>query len=151
MSIQNASSSVSVTHLHHHHSRPPASIVELLDVAVGRRADAIFLVFEYIDYDLSFMLDRLSRSFYMSEIKRIMIELLQAIQYLHEYYIIHRDLKLSNLLVTSTGQLKLADSAWHDISLHHLMHRTIHNHRYMMMMGIIIKQYEGSQQQHSWR
>lgn len=43
------------------------------------------------------------------EIKSIMLQLLQGMHYLHKNFIIHRDLKISNLLMTKDGIIKLAD------------------------------------------
>ena len=37
------------------------------------------------------------------------LQLLEVMNYLHNHWIIHRDLKLSNLLLTSDGILKLCD------------------------------------------
>ena len=44
-----------------------------------------------------------------SEIKCLMIQLISALHYLHERRIIHRDVKLSNILYSNTGHLKLTD------------------------------------------
>eukprot|EP01118_Nematostelium_gracile_P012303 TRINITY_DN4478_c0_g1_i1.p1 TRINITY_DN4478_c0_g1~~TRINITY_DN4478_c0_g1_i1.p1 ORF type:complete len:259 (+),score=62.01 TRINITY_DN4478_c0_g1_i1:437-1213(+) len=44
-----------------------------------------------------------------SEVKCLMKQLLNAVAYLHDNWIIHRDLKLSNLLFENGGTLKLAD------------------------------------------
>lgn len=37
-----------------------------------------------------------------------MKQLLDGVKYLHDVFIIHRDLKMSNLLLTKTGVLKIA-------------------------------------------
>lgn len=39
------------------------------------------------------------------EARRIMVQLIGGLQYLHSHGIIHRDLKLSNLLLTAKGDL----------------------------------------------
>jgi len=38
-----------------------------------------------------------------------MLQLLNGVDFLHAHRIVHRDLKPQNILVTSQGQLKLAD------------------------------------------
>ena len=39
----------------------------------------------------------------------LMYQLLNGVDFLHAHRIVHRDLKPQNILVTSNGQLKLAD------------------------------------------
>ena len=47
--------------------------------------------------------------FTVSDIKCLLLQLVQSIKYLHERNVIHRDLKFSNLLLNDRGILKLAD------------------------------------------
>mmetsp|Transcript_7096 Transcript_7096/g.20027 ORF Transcript_7096/g.20027 Transcript_7096/m.20027 type:complete len:259 (-) Transcript_7096:211-987(-) len=44
-----------------------------------------------------------------SEVKCLMLQLLEAMAYLHDHWVVHRDLKLSNLLLSNNGVLKLCD------------------------------------------
>jgi len=83
--------------------------VSLHDVVVGRGRDQVFLVFEYCEHDMASLCEGTNRRFSESEVKGLMVQLLRAVDYLHENWIIHRDLKMSNLLYNSRGQLKLAD------------------------------------------
>jgi serine/threonine protein kinase len=91
------------------------NIVALKEVAVGSKRSSVFLVFEYVHFDLAKLIDghyeKYSRSpFTIPEIKCLASQLLSALEYLHERCIIHRDLKLSNLLYDKDkGLLKLAD------------------------------------------
>lgn len=74
------------------------NIIRLREVAVGRKQENIFLVFDFCKYDLATLIDRMTRPFSEAEVKRIMVQLLAACEYLHANSCIHRDLKLSNLL-----------------------------------------------------
>ena len=95
--------------LHHRH------LVRLLAMAVGRRPDSIFLVFEYLPHDLASLCDRHARLaastplFTESQAKRLTLQLLSGVAYLHSHFTMHRDLKLSNLLLSAQGQVKVAD------------------------------------------
>ncbi len=85
------------------------NVVKFLEVVVGQSRDAVFLLFEYCEHDLSILLRNYEHPFRESEIKRLMIQLLSAVDFLHKQWIVHRDIKLSNLLYNSKGELKLAD------------------------------------------
>jgi cell division cycle 2-like protein len=47
--------------------------------------------------------------FLSSEVKRLLLQLVSGMVYLHDNWILHRDLKTSNLLLNNRGQLKIAD------------------------------------------
>ena len=85
------------------------NVVTLHEITVGRKADAVYLVFEYCPHDFAELVDRMVRPFRPPEIKCIMLQLISALDHLHKNFIIHRDLKLANLLITARGQLKIAD------------------------------------------
>lgn len=86
-----------------------ANIVQLLDITANERKNSIYLVFEFCDFDLSALIQKYKNPFNESQIKTLVMQLVSALQYLHQHDVIHRDIKLSNLLYNSFGQLKLAD------------------------------------------
>lgn len=88
---------------HHEH------IVELLEVVVGSQIDSVFLVFEYLQHDVARLVDTMPTPFSMPEVKCLGVQLLLAVAHLHANHVMHRDLKLSNLLLTNNGELKLCD------------------------------------------
>lgn len=67
------------------------------------------MVFEYLEYDLTGILETPEIRFTQDHIKSWSQQLLQGVHYMHTNKVIHRDLKASNLLINRRGQLKIAD------------------------------------------
>ena len=87
-----------------------ANIVSVREIVVGSNMDKIYMVMEFVEHDLkSLMQYGMKNPFLMSEVKCLMIQLLSGIAHLHDNWIIHRDLKTSNLLLSHKGILKIAD------------------------------------------
>ena len=85
------------------------NIVKLKEVVVGRPLEYVFLVMEYCEQDLASLLDNMTTPFTEAQIKCLLIQLLQGVRYLHDNFIIHRDIKVSNLLLTNQGTLKIGE------------------------------------------
>ncbi|KAI0879765.1 Pkinase-domain-containing protein [Hypoxylon argillaceum] len=88
------------------------NIVELLEVVVGEdtsRIESIFLVLEFVEHDLKSVLEDMPEPFLASEVKTLLLQLAGGVAYLHEHWVLHRDLKTSNLLLNNRGRLKIAD------------------------------------------
>lgn len=100
---------------------PHPSIVQLLDVAVSSQrktitgastsgsgaVSGVFLVFEYCNFDLAQLVDEHYGShskspFNEAQVKNLASQLLQGLAFLHSRKILHRDIKLSNLLYSQT-------------------------------------------------
>ncbi|XP_006114538.1 cyclin-dependent kinase 6 [Pelodiscus sinensis] len=89
------------------------NVVRLFDVCTVSRTDRetkLTLVFEHVDQDLTTYLDKVPEPGVPTEtIKDMMLQLLRGLDFLHSHRVVHRDLKPQNILVTSSGQIKLAD------------------------------------------
>ncbi|XP_057979446.1 cyclin-dependent kinase C-1-like [Malania oleifera] len=70
---------------------------------------SIYMVFEYMDHDLTGLSDRPGLRFTVPQIKCYMRQLLTGLHYCHVNQVLHRDIKGSNLLIDNEGTLKLAD------------------------------------------
>merc|ERR1719397_259582 len=85
------------------------NIVPLREIAVGRSLESMFLVMDYCEQDLACLLDNMQSPFSESQVKCIMAQVFRGLRYLHSNFIVHRDLKVSNLLMTDKGCVKIAD------------------------------------------
>ncbi|XP_026663363.1 cyclin-dependent kinase G-2 isoform X2 [Phoenix dactylifera] len=88
-----------------HHS----SVVDVKEVVVGSSLDSIFMVMEYMEHDLKGLMETMKQPFSQSEVKCLMLQLLEGVKYLHDNWVLHRDLKTSNLLLNNRGELKICD------------------------------------------
>eukprot|EP00920_Eleutheroschizon_duboscqi_P042475 GHVT01101417.1.p1 GENE.GHVT01101417.1~~GHVT01101417.1.p1 ORF type:complete len:365 (-),score=63.51 GHVT01101417.1:98-1192(-) len=72
-------------------------------------SNSVYLVFEYCEHDVAHLLDHHAVRFSAAEVKCIFRQLLLALHHLHLHGLIHRDVKLSNLLMTNKGEIRLGD------------------------------------------
>lgn len=91
------------------------NIVRLIEICTSKATAAnkfksnFYLVFEFCEHDLAGLLSNPHVKFSLGEQKKIMQQLLNGLYYIHKNYILHRDMKTANILVTKDGKLKLAD------------------------------------------
>eukprot|EP01103_Thecamoeba_quadrilineata_P009468 TRINITY_DN1922_c0_g1_i4.p1 TRINITY_DN1922_c0_g1~~TRINITY_DN1922_c0_g1_i4.p1 ORF type:complete len:562 (+),score=83.55 TRINITY_DN1922_c0_g1_i4:14-1699(+) len=88
------------------------NIITLKDIVTSNGKGSIFMVFEYMDHDLTGLMDSrqiAGKWFTLPQIKCYMKQLLEGLYYCHKNNVLHRDIKGSNLLINNQGQLKLAD------------------------------------------
>ena len=78
-------------------------------MVVGSKLDSVFLVLERVDHDLSRLIDASPAPFSPPVVKQLAVQLFSAMAHLHANYVLHRDLKMSNLLYSDRGVLKLCD------------------------------------------
>ncbi|KAF9667992.1 hypothetical protein SADUNF_Sadunf15G0080500 [Salix dunnii] len=84
------------------------SIVKVKEVVMGD-LDSVFMVMEYMEHDLKELMQVMKQPFSTSEVKCLMLQLLEGVKYLHDNWVLHRDLKTSNLLLNNQGELKVCD------------------------------------------
>ncbi|KAL9591911.1 MAG: hypothetical protein Q9179_007250, partial [Wetmoreana sp. 5 TL-2023] len=86
-----------------------ANIVALREVVMGDKLDDVFLVMDFLEHDLKTLQEDMMEPFLPSEIKTLLLQLTSAVEHLHSNWILHRDLKTSNILMNNRGQIKVAD------------------------------------------
>lgn len=83
------------------------NIVKLHEVMVER--NDCFMVFEYLSHDLTGILNHPTFKLHDSHKKDLAKQMFEGLDYLHRKGVLHRDIKAANILVSSEGQLKIAD------------------------------------------
>jgi cell division cycle 2-like protein len=112
LKLENEKDGFPVTALREIHTLKLAShsnIVNVLSVATTASLHHVFIVMEYLDHDLKSLMEAKTSPFMLSEVKTLTKQLLSAVNCLHQNWIIHRDLKTSNLLMNNQGTIKVAD------------------------------------------
>lgn len=83
------------------------NVIGLLEMMVEQ--SQIFMIFDYMDHDLTGLLTHPELNLNESHRKFIFKQLMEGLEYLHKKQIIHRDIKGSNILLDNIGRLKIAD------------------------------------------
>ncbi|KAG9294275.1 hypothetical protein G9A89_021634 [Geosiphon pyriformis] len=83
------------------------NVIKLLDCYSHK--SNLNLVLEYLDSDLEMIIKEKSVIFEPGHVKSWMLMTLRGLDHIHRNWIIHRDMKPNNLLVSPDGQLKIAD------------------------------------------
>ena len=89
------------------HKHP--NILEVKEIVYGKSYGVIYIVMEFLEHDLKVLMENMKGQFLQNEVKCLLQQLLRGVNYLHSNWILHRDLKTSNLLLNNKGILKIAD------------------------------------------
>ncbi|KAJ2159464.1 serine/threonine protein kinase, CMGC, CDC2/CDK sub [Coemansia sp. RSA 552] len=88
------------------------NVVPLTDMLVrhdSTQPPSVYMVFPYMDHDLTGLLENPSIQLRPEHIKLYLRQLLEGTAYLHASRVMHRDMKASNLLINNAGRLLIAD------------------------------------------
>ncbi|GMN42180.1 hypothetical protein TIFTF001_011391 [Ficus carica] len=85
------------------------NIMKLEGLITSGSSTSIYLVFDYMEHDLAGLVSSPEIKFSEAQVKCYMRQLLSAIEHCHLRGIMHRDIKVSNILVNNEGILKLGD------------------------------------------
>ncbi|KAI6691986.1 hypothetical protein NL676_019696 [Syzygium grande] len=85
------------------------NVIKLEGIATSRMQYSLYLVFDFMQCDLTKIICRPGLHLSEPQVKCYMHQLLSGLQHCHEKGILHRDIKASNLLIDKSGMLKIAD------------------------------------------
>lgn len=85
------------------------NVVHVREVVVGATMDKIYMAMEYAEHDMRSVLDRMRHPYSQSEVKSLLLQMLRGTAYMHANWVLHRDLKTSNLLLNQRGVVKICD------------------------------------------
>ncbi|XP_071731793.1 probable serine/threonine-protein kinase At1g54610 [Rutidosis leptorrhynchoides] len=85
------------------------NIIKLEGLVTSRMSSSLYLIFEYMEHDLSGLAAIQEFKFTEPQIKCFMKQLFSGLEHCHSNGVLHRDIKGSNLLIDNDGILKIAD------------------------------------------
>lgn len=85
------------------------NIIKLEGLITSETSRSLYLVFEYMEHDLTGLASNPSIKFSEPQLKCYMHQLLSGLDHCHSHGVLHRDIKGSNLLIDNNGVLKIAD------------------------------------------
>ena len=93
------------------------NIITVREVVIDKEYVDVFMVMDYAANDIQSIMHNNNKNknknekwyWPLNECKYLMYQLLNGLKYLHSMYILHRDLKTSNLLLSNNGILKICD------------------------------------------
>lgn len=85
------------------------AIVGVKEVVVNKSMDRVFMVMEYVEHEMKVLLETMKQPFALSEVKSMVKQLLEGLEYMHHNWVLHRDIKTSNILMNNKGQVKFCD------------------------------------------
>ncbi|XP_010689018.2 probable serine/threonine-protein kinase At1g54610 [Beta vulgaris subsp. vulgaris] len=85
------------------------NIIKLEGLIASPTSSSLYLIFEYMEHDLTGIAALPGLKFTEPQVKCFMQQLLCGLEYCHRHGVLHRDIKGSNLLIDDHGILKIAD------------------------------------------
>jgi serine/threonine protein kinase len=85
------------------------NIIKLEGLITAQMSRSLYLVFEYMEHDLTGLASHPGINFSEPQVKCYMQQLLSGLDHCHSRGVLHRDIKGSNLLIDNNGILKIAD------------------------------------------
>lgn len=95
------------------------NIIKLEGLVTSRASCSLYLVFEYMEHDLTGLASLPGVKFSEQQVKCYMQQLLSGLDHCHSRGVLHRDIKGSNLLIDNHGILKIADFGLASFYDHH--------------------------------
>jgi len=87
-----------------------ANILRVREIAFSSSETKCFLVTDFAEYDLGSVLKYKSDSpFTLAQVKNLTLQLFRGLSTIHKHWILHRDLKVDNILLTAEGVLQICD------------------------------------------
>ncbi|GMH00691.1 hypothetical protein Nepgr_002530 [Nepenthes gracilis] len=85
------------------------NVIKLEGLVASRMSGSLYLIFEYMEHDLTGLSATPSIKFTEAQIKCYAKQLLSGLEHCHSRGVLHRDIKGSNLLINNDGVLKIGD------------------------------------------